>query len=529
MGFLLRRDGWRDVGHNRSACGVFVLEIALAGERRFYATRAMDVREFPGGPLVRCVPAVLNSPAFVQSVDPYSRQFNVNEVQFTLMTAQFPIAQLSRSGQDTAQIQARVHWMVAGMEFDLDQAFLLVDGLVTGLQYSEESDRVSFSVVDNQLAGDRRFPPHAVTIETFAPAAVPAESFGKSYPVVIGSVKKLPLINISTDKTRFLVMDDPASQFSGALVSAIYDVDTTRAKDSEGSGTDLRGNNYYYVDITGDAATSEDVTADVDNGIDGGLADAIFYLLTCYSSKTDIFDMASLMKVRDEFLAAKLSIVFNTPSDEGVVQVVKERLIKQFPITIVQRGKKFYFQSLLWDRDVCKVLSTDTNIVGVVSEPSEVDRSLLANEFVVSAGTSGLRGESTSAVVRNKDNDAICLTSKSRYGELGRKEISAADLEDSEGATWLMNWTVLTFALKRVRVSYLCTLDGVDVNLWDTVQVYDRYQGWTHGPLFKVVGIQLGEASGVIVHLLSLDDWFDVYCVNRKPYESLELLGAEWI
>jgi len=529
MGFLLLRDEWQGIGHDRTACGAFVLEVDCAGERRFYASRELDLLEFPGGPGIHCEPAILNSPTFTQQVDPYSRQFTPNAVDFTLASPRFPVARLVRAGQSLEELRAKVRWLVTGKGFTLADAFLLVDGLVTSFQYSEAADTVQFSVVDNQLSGDRLFPPRAVTMETFSPASIPADSFGRCYPVVVGAVTKLPVIDISAAKTRYLVMDDPVVQFSGTPVSAVYDNDGSKAINSQATATDIRGDSYWYVDITGAAATSQDVTADVDNGIPGRLIDAIFYLLNGYSNKQDLFDMASLRKLHQEFNAIELAIVFNSVVDGGVVQVIRERLIREFPLTIIQRGSKLFFQSLLWDRDVVKVLSTDTNIIQVVAEPAETDRALLANDFVASGGMSGLRGDALSAVSRNRFNDAMCLTCYGRYGELGKRSVSIPDVASSDGVVWLMNWLVQTHAVKRVRATYLCTLDAVDLNPWDTVRVFDHYQGWTHGPLFKVTGVQYGETNGVQVSLISLDDAFDVYAVNRKPYSSLELLGAEWV
>lgn len=527
-GFILKRDGWRDVPFDRSACGAFVLEVDAGGHRHFYSAQQLDIQEYPGGPSVSCVSAILNAPSFDMTIDPYERQFNVGQMQFTLMAKFFPTAQLVRAGQEMSKLEAKVYWLVTGKGFTLDEAFLVVKGLVAGFYYSEQSDQVSFSVVDNQLSGDRRFPPHAVTTASFSAAGIPPDSFGKPYPVIIGSVVKLPVIDISAGKTRYLVCEDQSAAMGGASVATVYDSDSTCAINTQGSANDAQGVDYYYVDITGAAATSMDVSADVDNGMVGNLIESIFYLLTSFSSKRDMFDYTSLNRLNKEFGAITLSLVFNSVVEGGAIQAVKERLIKELPLTIVQMGEKFYFQSLLWDTDVCKVLSTDTNIVQVVSEPAEVGRGQIANDFVVRSGVTGLRGDSLIAVTANKDNDAICLSSYRRYGELGRREIDLPDCSDQYSAAWLMNWVVETFARMRLRVSYFCTLDAVDLKLWDTVQVYDQFQGWTHGPLFKVVGIHYGESNGITVDLLSLEDTFDVHRVNRKVYECLELLGAKY-
>jgi hypothetical protein len=183
-------------------------------------------------------------------------------------------------------------------------------------------------------------------------------------------------------------------------------------------------------------------------------------------------------------------------------------------LSIIQLGEKFYFQHLLWGRDISKTLSTDKNIILTLESPTEIGRVEMANSFVVQGGISGLRGDAQSAVSRNKNNDAMCLLSVQRYGELGKREISVPDLVDEDGATWLMNWAVETFTKKRIKISYLCTFDVIDVNLWDTVEVYDADLNWNHGPLFKVVGITYEGTNGIGLDLLSIDDYFDVYGVN---------------
>lgn len=519
MGFLLKQSGWQAASYNPSVCGAFILEMDVAGKKLYFATNQIQVREFDGGSLVNCISAILNSPSFNMSIDPYSKEFNVAEIDFQIMAKYFPTAKTIHSGQSFSSIRARVMWMIDGGEFFLDQAFLLMDGLADGFRYSEPEDIVSFRVVDHQISGDRRFPPKIISTTSFTSVSdggtVPDESFGKCYPVVIGNVYKMPLINISDDFSRFLAMDDPFIQLSGTPVDKVYEEDTELTISTQASATDGELNTYWYVDISGDESTSENVTADI-AGPCGNLVQSIQYLLSAFSSKKDMFDMNSLQALSDKFAAVELSTVFNSIVDGGVVQAIKERLIKEFPLIIIQRGAKLYFQHLFWERNIVKTLSHDKNIIQTVSDPTEIERSQMANSFVVTAGVSGLRGDALIAVSRTKDNDAICYLSSQRYGELGKREISVPDVVDSSGATWLMNWVVETYAKKRIRVSYLCSFDVIDVNLWDTIEVFDKYLNWNHGPLFKVVGITYGCTNGVVLDLLSHDDYFDVYGVNKN-------------
>jgi len=524
MGFLLKRDGWKDAEASCLTSAAIVLDLRAAGFRGIYSSLQMTLEEIEGGHQVDCMPAFLSDPMFTQSLDPYSRECRPASMAFSLMAEYFPVEDVINSGQSLIALTAKVYFILVGT-FALDQAFLLVDGKVDNFAYDHNMNTVNFAVVDDQLSGDRRFPPHVITVESFPTA--PAESFGKCYPVVIGTVKKVPAVDISSNRGVFLAMDDVMNQFSGTYVDDTYDEDTALIIASQAQDSDSEGNYFWKVTLQGGSESdSADVSLDI-TGPSGTLIDAIIFLLLGYSDKSDFFDLTSLRHLNREFNIVTLSVAFNDIVDGGVLQVIRERFIKELPIAIVQRGKKFYFQSMLWDRDVRKVLSFEKNIIQMVSPPTETSRDRLSNSFVVECGMSGLRGDALTANSRNKDNDAFCQQSFKRYGELGRRTISIPDVADEEGAMWLMNWIVDTYSKTRIRISYFCTFDTVDVNLWDTVQVLDSYLHWDHGPLFKVVGITLGASNGITLELLSVDDYFEVYHVNRRVYSPLELIGAQ--
>jgi len=516
MGFLLQRDGWIYAAANRKSRGTFVVDINIAGWRGCFSDVDFSILEFANGPSVRCNSALLSLPEYKIEVNPYERTFNLSSLSFSMIADCLPINNFLKSGLSFSGIKVKVYWLILNNEFSLDQAFLIVDGTATNFQYSEPDNVVNFDIVDEQLGGDCTFPPRAITLDTFPESlGINEESYGKCYPVIIGSVKKMPVLDITDDRTRYLVLDDPHGRISGTPVSKAYDGDNEIAVGaiSQAADVDALGNTYWYADVTSDPSLSNDVTVDIDAG-NAALVDAISFLLT-YSEKFDVFDLNSLKKLSHELSALTFALVFNEAVDGGVIGAIKERLIKELPISIFQRGKKYYFQSLFWDRDIRKSLSTDTNILQTISSPTEISNEIMCNDFVVTAGISGLRGDSAAAVGRNRFNDALCATNAMRYGSVGRKEISLPDAADSKSATWMANWLVETFARKRVRVSYLCTFDVLDLNPWDTIQVFDHNMGWTHGPLFKIVGMTFGSTNGIILNLLSLDDYFDVYGINQ--------------
>jgi len=514
MGFILKRDGWNAASISSHTTGAMVLDMQVSGFRALYSASDLLVSEFSGSPKIQCTPALLSAPTFSQSIDPYSRQFNPSNISFVVMAKYFPIIEAINSGQSFNALTAKVYWVLTE-NFDLDQSFLLVDGVIDNFSYNELDDNVSFNVIDEQLAGDRQFPPHVITNDNFS--GIAEDSYGKVFPVVIGNVVKMPVIDLSINLGKFMVVDDIFSTYTGVPITGIYDNDKPLVIDSQGSEPDLNGDPYWYV-VLDVEAESKDVTVDL-TGPSGKLIDAITYLLLGFSGKQDFFDLTSLRHLSREFNIITLSAVFNSVVAGGVIQIIKERLIKELPLTIIQRGRKLFFQNMLWDRDVRKYLTPEKNIIQMTSPPCEVARDQMSNSFVVNCGVSGLRGDSLSAISRNKNNDANCYQSFIRHGELGSMAIDVPDIVDDEGAKWLMNWLVDTYSKTRIKVSYFCTFDVVDLNLWDTIRVFDSDQKWYHGPFFKIVGIHLGQSNGVVLDLLSVDDSFAVYGVNKNNNE----------
>ena len=524
FGFL-KGEGWAEAAFNNKARGIFLLDIRAAGERYCFATSPVETTE--NGRKLKFIPAVLSSPNYSQTVDPFQRDFNQVSMNFSIMGAYFPYLSFCAVGQSLLGISVDVYWFIDGCDFTFEQAVLVLHGNITKINFNEETNVVDFSVADDSIAGDRMFPPRYLTDGSFS-TATPEESKGQIYPVVFGDVKKLPCFCTSADGLSFLVMDDPHGKFSSASpVTAMYDEDDpiNLAASSQGVTQDLNGANYAYITIAS-APASADVTADV-TGNDPNIVAAIVFLLNTYSSKSDFFDLGSILRLKQKFSPLVLALSFNQTVDGGVINAIRNRLVQELPLFILQQGKKFHFHDLLWDSDCVKVLSTKQNIFSVISPPAPIDKSELISDYTITYGTSGLRGDSQGAISRNKDNDAMCLTAFNRYGDCGSMQFDASDIADVNGAGWLLNWHVLTRSVLRVRVSYRCTMDALDLNLWDTVRVYDHYNGWVvHLPLFKVVGLHYDEAPGIGVDLLSIEDFFDVYNVNRSDYNYLRLRYA---
>ena len=511
------------VGRDPQALGCVLAVVNAGGGKYCFGTVDVNVPEIAGGNLFKFVGAIRNDPMHREEIDPFQRTAHTPKMTFEVLEQHFPFRDLRRAGVLLQDVDVDVYWYIANRGMDLRQSLHLIKGKMTDLTYNEENGVVVFSVEDRRLEGEKPFPP--VMASTDLISTLEPEDSGKPYPIVVGSVNKLPLLDIdATNHDDFLVMMDPAGEWSSpAQVSKAYDGDVPLVGPlNENQATDADGNVYVSVtDAGGGPATRSDVTADVTGHTPSDPAEAIRYLLT-FLGDDDVktmFDQASLNHVERAFRGVSLALAFNARGSGGVVDAIRDRLCSLLPIAIVQRGKKYSFDPLLWDRNVTAHLKTDVNVIRKLSGPTETRRNEVYNSFTVKYGRSGLRGDHTGCITKDWATDNECERSRRRYGKRAMPDIDAGDLEDEDSARWLMDWLIETYSKMRVFVSYRCTLDAVKIKLWDTVVVEDDYEGWVGQyrllPMFKVIGIRRGTGPWIDLDLVSVDDYSEVYQVNR--------------
>jgi methionine-rich copper-binding protein CopC len=520
MANLLIGTGWRDIHLQPESHGLFLVIVNISGRKYCFSTKGISVREQSDNSItvnhnwLQFIPALLNSPSFKIEVNPLEKRFSQTAFSFQVNGNYFPIRDFRKLGINFQSTIVDVYWYITDRGFSLKDCYHIIHSEISEWNFNEEENFVEFSVIDKQFEGDNIFPPGIINAETISTA--PSESAGKRYPVVIGTAYKVPAYEISAGTmTRFLVLDDASGEFTASSVALVaYDGDNVVVIDSQGSATDGFGRKYNYIDFQVAVVESKEITVDILGHMPADLKSVIQFLFSSYSSYYDYYDGYSLNCISNEFSPITLSMVFNDDIGNGVIHVIRERLLQQFPLLMYQDEGKLKFQHLLWTRDVTKILSFDKNIYSMTSEVSETPRANVFNSYNMNYGTSGLRGDFLGSIQRNKINDAMCYFSDMRYGSSLAKNFDVPDVTDISGGLFILNWMIETFSKMRVMVSYHVSFDCANVKIWDTVRVYDKYQGWFHGPYFKVIGITYREEKGLIFDLISLDDYYDVYSVN---------------
>lgn len=519
MTYMLRKTGWKGLGEDPDVSGVILLVINAGGHRYCIGTEELDVPEFSDGNYLHFFGAILNEDlTLMQSADIFDRRYETSNVEVTVMAERFPIAEIRKQGIILQNITVKVYWYIKNRDMALEQAYLFKNGYLVEPSYNEERHTVSFRISDEALISMEPFPPVIATTERFINLV--DEYQGKPYPIIIGAVKQLPIIDIDSTSPgeSFLVMQDPFDEFSGSPVTAIYDGDATGPPTilTQSNQSDALGDGYWrtVLDLVGGtAAVTKDVTADVTGHTPATVDETIKYLLRFYGSSPEFFDLASLDRIKKEMSRVILAMVFNTrDGGSGVIDIVSDRLARQLPMIVADVGNKYEFWPIKWDRQVTKHLSFDKNIIKKVSGPTETSRSRVYNSFTVRYYKTNLRGDFTGCVTKDDSNSVECRNSMRRYGKRAMPDFDAGDIANADGAQWVLDWLVETYSRMRVFVSYECTLDVANVQVLDTVRAIDKHEDWDS--LFKVIGIKLGTGSSIVLDLVSIDDYATVYGIN---------------
>ena len=500
---------WSNIDDNSTG----VLMVVIDGGGRKFHLAPIDVEPYlVSDSKEKFIGAILNSPQHVESYNPWSFESSVQAVRFEAMSEHLPLRDLRKSGVVLQNMDASIYWGIANRGFSTLQSLHLYSGKVSMPAYDSQRGISSFELEDVRLQGEKPFPPVIASRDLIS--TLVEEDSGKPYPVVVGNVKKLPLLEIDdTNHDNFLVMHDPAGEWSSpSQVSAIYSGDEVLTKLNENQGTDSDGNSYVQANVNSITSTRRgDVTADVEGHTPSTPGEAIRYLMSMYSDLK--FDSASLNRVDTALELVTLGLAFNSRA-RGVMDVIRGRLCKLLPIILVQRGDLYEFSVFDWSSGPIRELVFGNQIMDYAKQPAETRRGEISTEVVVRYGRSGFRGEYTGVVSADKDSSNDCRLAFRRYGYGRPVEIDGGDLSDETSARWLLNYLVKTYCRMRVTVSYQVKLQyAVDLRLGDTVMITDDTEGWSR-ILFKVTGIRRGTDPTIVLDLLSVDDYIDVYGAN---------------
>jgi hypothetical protein len=505
------------------------------GRRYRVATADVDFINEQGDK-VQYTGAIINEIADNFRVDIFSRTTQRTDIQITLPLALVPFDQARRAGVIFQNSLVRVRWGVAGRDHEVGQAIPILSGYISSPKIDTREGTVSFTVKSFESITGAPFPP-AVAVDDYI-ADIDPEAVGKTYPIIIGNVKKCPAFAIDAGvNEKFLVAADPFYEHT-SNPTAGYDGDDTlpTAGGSNSQTVDGGGNAYFWYQFPGGSgADSKDVTFDVAGSSESSLDKVIQYLIRGFGrwdygsdnrrnlSPSDIVDMESLVSLGSVGSIA-FAMIINQRSSGGVIKFIRDRILPQVPVVMFQDGGKIKFKSLWWDRKPVKRLSYSKNILRRVAPIAETDIDNIYNSFTFNYAVNGYRGDYEGCLVRDWNNDGRCAESRRRYGIRAMDTVDFGDLANSSAAV-SANWFVDTFSKMRVFTSYECNLDVVNVHMLDTVELEDEHEGWGHAPLFRVHGIRRTTGPSILLDLVSVDDYVDVY---RTNYRAAAIVGPEW-
>lgn len=511
--FYLPGDKWDNI--ELSGISSMFLVIIKAGKNYYLSTSDIDIREELVGDCIHFTGAIINNITYKEEVDIFSYRYNVKNFSFDIMGRHFPIVELRKNGVVLQNIKVDIYWYIKNIDLTLSDAFHIMNGYLTEPRYDEVEDIVSFTVEEMALELEDPFPP--VVISTKLINNVVDEFVGKPYPIVIGSVKKLPVLDIDSvvPGVTWLVMLDKLNEFvSGSFVSTVYKGDESVSISTQDSGVDTEGNRYWYIELSS-ASDSKDITVDVTGYTPSTVKDVLLYFLNFYTNKGIIFDQHSLNLVEKNLGVVELAMMFNGRTNSnrgGILNTIFDRLSKQIPFIITQQNNKYGFWPIIWDdKNPVKILSFDKNIVKKIDGPTETKRSNIYNNLTIKYNISGLRGDYTGCIIKNSNNNFYCKQSKNRYGSRHMPDINLPDVSNVNGANYIADWNIETYSKMRVFISYECTLDVINVHLLDNVRVIDEYENFD--TVFKVIGIERIEGSVIGLSLISINDYTEIYGV----------------
>lgn len=510
--------------NDADALGVFLLEIEVGGVMYFFSSVDIDVVDDEGRTF-KYEPAIIERNSFSESVDVFSRSANTSQMRFELSLDMLPLDDHRSNGVVLQNSSANVYWGLYKTNDDppYRRNFIhIIDGEMTDIRIDIQKNECGFAVKERSVVRDRLFPPYAITEDLMAGitanADVDDESVGKAYPVIIGNVKRIPLVFIDgTSSNVFFVAHCPGdTTYTGTTQLYLGDDSTALTISVDQYDTDADGNGVWAVSTVENPTAEADqrnVTADFTGASFTKIGQCIQWLVNNYSDHKDLIDIESLNHFDTMFPGIEVALYINDFIDGGIFTLIRGRIIQQLPAAFYFDGTKHKLLSLGWnDRTPVKTLSLDNGIHEKVGPVMETSKSAIQNDFVFRYEKSLARGEDMGVFQFKPDNHHKCNESALLFGKRAASTVNLGDLVD--GIRNIAEWYVETFSKMRLQAKYRCSMYAADLQLWDTVEIIDDDEGWDTA-LFKVVGIERpSNMPFVNITVLSMDSAHEVF--NRR-------------
>lgn len=420
----------------------------------------------------------------------------------TVPLAIFPALSLLENGVRFERIRARVWWWRPGLA--LDKAVLVWVGFVSSPEIDDVSGTFRFQISSGTREQDAPLPRAAIGDESRFPDA-PDQALPQAVPVIYGTVTNLPVYRISDDPglsppaaatdVQFLVCGHYTPDFLCQLTDG---ADMTTGALAPQRGVDGRGDVYTYVEASNTTAGWSDrgnffiTTASgwKKGGEDAGsslevlvhrLGDVLVHLVTTYAAERFYeLDRPRIFAARELLNRFSVGMIFNSPTAGSVLQALKGRFERQFPVTFNFAAGRFGWDyagippgkgvagSIVWGQNA-------HSKTGIRLVPIEQLRARFELAYNLDADAGG----NTAVVRRDETNSGPCRAAFERWGISTVHRIEAPDVVDDDTARLLLEEQIQRLTKRRLRTSYTVNEPTwADWPLFSRVAVTDGERGW---------------------------------------------------
>lgn len=463
--------------------------------------------------------------------DLYGQGSSSSSVSASLTLEAFAAGDLLRKGIRLQRIRVRMFWYRVGSG-SMAEAVQVWFGTLGQPVIDEEAGVFSFSIETGTREQDAPLPPTSIGDEGRFPNA-PPEARTKAIPVLYGGLSNLPVFRIDADpgpsppavptNIRFMICGHQTPDFlcrlgdgdqiqSGLLAPS-------RARDG-------RGDLFTYVTVQntianwsesaamlvsvarGHKAPGEDA-APYPQSLDvlvHRLGDVLIHLATVYGRERFLdLDRERIFASRDLLNRFTVGAIFNQSAGGSVLQVLKSRFEKQFPVSFDFVGGRFGWDytgiPTGYSKPVGTIVWRQNAHQGGPLRPVSAD--LLRSRFAITYAVDPYAGGSVEALQRDETNDARCQAAWQRWGNPVRLSIDLPDVPSESTAKLVMEDLILRFTKRRIRTSYTVTEPTwINLPLFSRLAVTDPRRGWLDEPVL-VEGIQPIEPGLLVLNVIT--------------------------
>lgn len=441
----------------------------------------------------------------------------------------FPALRLLKLGVRFQRMRVRMWWWSPGQT--LAEAVQVWIGQLTDPDINDDAGTFAFRVDSGTREQDAALPRGYIGDDGRFPDA-PDPAKPQAVPVLYGRVRNLPAYRLDDDpgpsppapatNIRFMICGHPTPTFLCRLTD---NEGMTSALTAPSIGTDGRGDQFTYITVQNTLAGWTEGGSYFINAASGWkapgepgaafpfsndvlvhrLGDVLVHLVTTYAAERFFeLDRERIFAARSLLNRFRVGMMFNSPSAGSVLQALKSRFERQFPVT-------FNFAAGLFGWDYAGIPPGDEPHGHIVWKQNAHTRtsirpvplSALRSRFEIAYNLDGYAGGNTTAIRRDETNSGPCRAAFERWGISTVQRLEVPDTVYDDTARLLAEEQISRLTVRRLRTSYI-----VDEPKWlrwplfARVHVTDPDRGWVDEP-FLVEGITPQRPGNVVMSLIS--------------------------